>query len=94
MVSNREQKGVFLFYILLTTIHNRVDKTWTKPPVSPGPQFIPFANFWIEAGDQPVVEPAHYILTDSIKSNLANLARILVSRKYPILLQVQPPTLI
>lgn len=56
--------------------------------MSPGPQFIPFNNFWIESGETPVIEPANYILTESIKSNLASLARILVSRKYPILLQV------
>ena len=41
-------------------------------------------------GDQAIVEPARkYIQTPSIKAHLNNLARIIISKKYPILLQVR-----
>eukprot|EP01116_Phalansterium_solitarium_P008707 TRINITY_DN2266_c0_g2_i3.p1 TRINITY_DN2266_c0_g2~~TRINITY_DN2266_c0_g2_i3.p1 ORF type:complete len:1859 (-),score=760.71 TRINITY_DN2266_c0_g2_i3:142-5718(-) len=44
-------------------------------------------NFWVQRGEQPVADMAHYILTPSIKKHLNNLARIVVANRYPILLQ-------
>ncbi|KAK5577473.1 hypothetical protein RB653_002414 [Dictyostelium firmibasis] len=49
--------------------------------------FVKIEQFWIECGNEKPVVPTHYILTPSIKSNLSNIARVLVSRKHPILLQ-------
>jgi midasin (ATPase involved in ribosome maturation) len=46
-----------------------------------------FHNFWIERGPEPAVNLDHYILTDTINKHLGNLARIVLSKKYPVLLQ-------
>ncbi len=58
-----------------------------KPEVAAEQDFVLFEQFWIAVGNQPVVDPTHYILTASIKKHLANLARAVLSRKYPVLLQ-------
>ncbi|KAF2076411.1 hypothetical protein CYY_002268 [Polysphondylium violaceum] len=58
-----------------------------KPNQDSNKQFVQIEQFWIEVGEEKPVVPSHYILTESIKANLANLSRILVSRKHPILLQ-------
>ncbi|KAM9966569.1 hypothetical protein ACTFIR_006789 [Dictyostelium discoideum] len=49
--------------------------------------YVKIEQFWIECGNEKPIIPTHYILTPSIKSNLSNIARVLVSRKHPILLQ-------
>lgn len=46
-----------------------------------------FDTFWIEAGSLPPVEPASYILTPTIKQHIRDLARIVLFRKFPVLLQ-------
>lgn len=71
------------------TIIRENAKSFLQPPRSPGSQYQLFENFWVELGPEPVQQQEHYILTPSIKKNLNNLARIVVGRKYPVLLQVQ-----
>ncbi len=67
------------------------DKQLQTPPKKPlcdtTEDFVLFEQFWIATGDQAVADPSHYILTDSIRKHLANLARAVLSRKYPVLLQ-------
>ncbi|KAJ3224894.1 AAA ATPase midasin [Clydaea vesicula] len=49
-----------------------------------------FNSFWIERGPLKVLdenELSSYVLTPSVESNLANVARAIMSHKYPILLQ-------
>ncbi|EGG20931.1 type A von Willebrand factor domain-containing protein [Cavenderia fasciculata] len=60
---------------------------FNQPLKQPTNKHIQIEQFWVETGDLQPQQPAHYILTPSIKANLNNLARILVSRKHPILLQ-------
>jgi midasin (ATPase involved in ribosome maturation) len=59
-----------------------------KPPKQPAEDYELFEGFWIQRGNLTPVTPSHYILTNSIKKNLNNLARIVIARKYPVLLQV------
>lgn len=61
-------------------------------PKSPGDDYELFDTFWIErggfeneVGDENV--EGKYILTESVRKNLTNLARGVVSQKYPILIQ-------
>jgi midasin len=57
------------------------------PPKPPGTNYEKFEHFWIELGTQEPAAMEQYILTDSIKKNLNTLARIVIAKKYPILLQ-------
>ena len=58
-------------------------------PKQPSPKHVKFSQFWIEIGGNgdKVEIPANYILTKSIKNHLTSLARIVLTRKYPVLLQ-------
>ena len=59
-------------------------------PKRPGETFELIENFWIERGSEPVDETwleSQFILTPSVSANLRNLCRVVVSRKYPILIQ-------
>ena len=63
----------------------------TRAPPSPGPNYVQIDQFWIKKGDEPVIEDTSYILTKethTIKRHLNDLARIAVTGKYPVLLQV------
>lgn len=46
-----------------------------------------FEGYWIEGGEKEPQECVEYILTDSVKKNLRDLARIISIGKLPILLQ-------
>eukprot|EP01132_Coremiostelium_polycephalum_P002326 gene2326-2870_t len=64
------------------------NKFYSQPITKPqGDSHIQIEQFWVEIGEFAPIVPSHYILTPSIKANLNNLSRILVSRKHPILLQ-------
>nr|KAJ3422092.1 hypothetical protein HK105_001196 [Polyrhizophydium stewartii] len=45
--------------------------------------------FWVEKGELPIPEnlDSTFVLTPSVRSNLTNLARAVLSRKYPVLIQ-------
>ncbi len=58
-----------------------------KLPKKPGEKYELFENFWVEVGDQLPISVPHYILTDSIKRNLRYLSRIVIAKRYPVLLQ-------
>nr|CAG8526340.1 11509_t:CDS:10 [Entrophospora candida] len=49
--------------------------------------YVLFGCFWLSLGNYPPEEMPHYILTPSIKRSLNNLARVLMSKKFPVLLQ-------
>ncbi|KAJ6240735.1 midasin-related [Anaeramoeba flamelloides] len=46
-----------------------------------------FEYFWIETGNEKVIKNDKYIITPSISAHLKNLARVVLTKKYPILLQ-------
>jgi midasin (ATPase involved in ribosome maturation) len=56
------------------------------------PGFVQFDCFWLEKGltgepVDPIELDNSYIMTPSVQTNLRNLARVVVARKYPVLLQ-------
>lgn len=62
------------------------------PPNPPGSSYILFEQFWVEAGPesesqaQDIIQ--NFVMTPSIATHLCNIARAVLLRKYPILLQV------
>ena len=46
-------------------------------------------HFWVEAGDLPRMDPksGKYVVTETVKGHLSNLARAVLLRRHPILLQ-------
>lgn len=59
----------------------------SQPIPRPAGDQINFEGYWIEAGPKPIQECENYILTDSVKENLKDLARIISIGKLPVLLQ-------
>ena len=53
--------------------------------------FVLFQHFWVETGPEGVADTSealkHFVTTPSISMHLSNLARAVLLRKYPILLQ-------
>ena len=67
---------------------------WTQaflrtPPAPGGPPHVLFEHFWVEAGSQPLPEgPSQgFVVTPSIAAYLRSLARAILLKRYPILLQ-------
>ncbi|GMH33343.1 hypothetical protein BSKO_01177 [Bryopsis sp. KO-2023] len=67
-----------------------------RPPAEPqGGRHVLFEQFWVEVGNEELQSSdatldsggSKFILTDSIRGNLKNLARAVVLRRFPILLQ-------
>ncbi|KAI7849614.1 P-loop containing nucleoside triphosphate hydrolase protein [Circinella umbellata] len=56
-------------------------------PAQPSDNFIQFGYFWLEQGQFDPNDDGHYILTQSVETNLYNLARVIMSRKFPVLIQ-------
>ncbi|KAH8321594.1 hypothetical protein KR074_009789 [Drosophila pseudoananassae] len=52
-----------------------------------GENYLEFEGYWIQQGNLEPQACSHYILTDSVKKNLKDLARIISIGKLPILLQ-------
>jgi midasin (ATPase involved in ribosome maturation) len=62
-------------------------KQLLRLPKSPGAEWTAFESFWLQNGPEKPADMPQYILTESIKRHLNNLARIVVSRRHPVLLQ-------
>ena len=64
------------------------------PPEPPGVAgtHVLFEQYWVEAGPAPLPDadvPDEFVLTSSVRGHLATLARAVLLRKHPILLQVR-----
>lgn len=59
------------------------------PPPPQGPPHVLFDHFWVEAGTEPVPEgPSRgFIVTPSVASYMRSLARAVLLKRNPILLQ-------
>ncbi|KAM7344790.1 midasin [Cochliomyia hominivorax] len=53
----------------------------------PGEEYLNFEGYWIEKGPKELQDCSSYILTESVKENLKDLARIISIGKLPVLLQ-------
>ncbi|XP_052872862.1 midasin [Anopheles cruzii] len=75
------------------TLLGREDASETvKQPPIPRPKLnaerqLNFEGYWIEQGSREVQECESYILTDSVRNNLRDLARIISIGRLPVLLQ-------
>lgn len=56
-------------------------------PVAPSPDHILFDHYWVEMGSELVQSMDTFIITPAVQRHLRNLARAVLLRKYPILLQ-------
>ncbi|KAJ9101874.1 hypothetical protein QFC21_003214 [Naganishia friedmannii] len=57
------------------------------PDLSRPDDFVLFGDYWLEKGPEPVVIDEKYIKTPSVANKLADLARIIMTRKLPVLIQ-------
>ena len=63
------------------------EKTLKKAPACPGSDYVKFEQFWMKQGPENVVEDSKYIITHTIQEQLRNLCRVVLTGKYPVLLQ-------
>jgi midasin len=65
-------------------------KSLMRAPPAPGPNFVLFSQFWVEAGplERPgPEEKGAFVLTATVNRNLSSLARAVLMRRHPVLLQ-------
>ena len=77
-----------LYTCMLKGISNA--SSWTRQiPKCPGDNYKLFDSFWLAKGAEEILEVRResYILTPSVQKNLRNLARGVLARKNPILIQ-------
>ncbi|KXS18954.1 P-loop containing nucleoside triphosphate hydrolase protein [Gonapodya prolifera JEL478] len=60
-----------------------------QAPLEKQGSFERFRSFWLERGDVPIMENAteHYVITPSVERNLENLARAVLCKRFPVLIQ-------
>ncbi|KAK3846925.1 MAG: hypothetical protein J3R72DRAFT_519841 [Linnemannia gamsii] len=58
-----------------------------RPESTDGKDMIQFGHFWLQCGSHPVRDDGQYILTSSVEHNLNNLSRVVMTRRFPILIQ-------
>lgn len=86
---NKESESL-MQKLILKTILSSVTNTnhlITQIPRQPADNFIQFGYFWLEQGQFDPVDDPHYIMTPSVETKLYNLARVIMSRKFPVLIQ-------
>lgn len=55
-------------------------------PRPPGAHFVCLEGFWLKCGDEDFIDVDDYVLTDSVKRNLKNLARVVSAQYVPFLI--------
>ena len=59
----------------------------TSPPPGPRDRYVSVGPFWLERGPIEPRPVTHYIVTPSVQAKTLDLARILTTRRFPILIQ-------
>ena len=72
-------------HLLARAKDRRVARTFVPP--SPGPSYVSLGAFWLETGPLPLDEAPSYVLTPSVEAKVSALARALVTRQSPVLIQ-------
>lgn len=62
-------------------------KLLERAPNCPGTGYVKVDQFWIKQGTQDVIPDDKYILTSTVRTQLRNLCRVVLTRKHPVLLQ-------
>ncbi|WFD41675.1 hypothetical protein MPSI1_000307 [Malassezia psittaci] len=65
----------------------RLAPTFRPPVPNSEHTYVPIGAFWLEAGPLPLDTVEQYVLTPSVDAKLTALARTLVTRKSPVLIQ-------
>ena len=50
-------------------------------------EFVRFGSFWLKRGLLPLAVETRYVMTPSVQSKLSDLARVILTRRYPVLIQ-------
>ncbi|WWC86817.1 uncharacterized protein L201_001696 [Kwoniella dendrophila CBS 6074] len=57
-------------------------------PTSADPDdFVRFGPFWLQRGPLPPAPESRYIITPSVQAKLSDLARVILTKRYPVLIQ-------
>ncbi|KAG0044860.1 AAA ATPase midasin [Gryganskiella cystojenkinii] len=75
---------------LLRTVknpRNLITQIPKRPKTEEGKDVIQFGHFWLQCGSHPIHDAGQYILTPSVELNLNNLSRVVMTRRFPILIQ-------
>lgn len=66
-----------------------VNSILAKIPAAPqdNDRYVPIGPFWLERGPIEPSPVAHYIVTPSVQAKVLDLARILTTRRFPVLIQ-------
>lgn len=62
-------------------------KLLNKAPACPGSGYVKVDQFWIKQGTQDIIADEKYILTPTVRAQMRNLCRVVLTGKYPVLLQ-------
>ncbi|KAI8339483.1 P-loop containing nucleoside triphosphate hydrolase protein [Chlamydoabsidia padenii] len=86
---NKESETLMHKLILKTILSTTTNTNHliTQIPRQPADNFIQFGYFWLEQGQFDPIDDPHYIMTPSVETKLYNLARVIMSRKFPVLIQ-------
>ena len=57
------------------------------PASADADDFIRFGAFWLQRGPLPPVGESRYVITPSVQSKLSDLARVILTHRYPVLIQ-------
>lgn len=57
------------------------------PTISDPDDFIRFGPFWLRRGPLPPIVESRYVITASVQSKLSDLARVILTHRYPVLIQ-------
>ncbi|WWC59552.1 uncharacterized protein I303_102108 [Kwoniella dejecticola CBS 10117] len=49
--------------------------------------FVRFGPFWLQRGPMPPAPESRYIITPSVQAKLSDLARVILTKRYPVLIQ-------
>lgn len=72
---------------LLAGVRNPRSLLAKEPPPPASEGFVKFGSFYLEQGPLPVDSADHYILTPSVEAKLVDLARIILTRRFPVLIE-------
>ncbi|CAO3637326.1 unnamed protein product [Cunninghamella blakesleeana] len=86
---NKESETLMHQHIYKTILNNinNPKHLITQIPRQPQDNYIQFGYFWLEQGQFDPIEDTGYIMTPSVETKLYNLARVIMSRKFPVLIQ-------
>lgn len=49
--------------------------------------YVRFGHFWLSRGSFPIAQESNYIMTPSVEAKLSDLARVILTKRFPVLIQ-------